>query len=221
MRVSVRLTAAASALVVSNLGAQAQPSFLVPADQFFGSSGLMGRYLLSGCYGLVPRAPWICGEMTVETGIETATGLGATRYAFGRFTSSPETGYQLGGFYSAIEGRIQRTTLPAGTYTREEITLTRNRFSGSFANEGVWRNGQREGDPGRYETFIPTRSYTSFTLQYGPCGPVIPCRTEETLYFTSVTNITAVPEPSTYGLLGTGLLTLGGIAARRRKRAET
>jgi hypothetical protein len=29
-----------------------------------------------------------------------------------------------------------------------------------------------------------------------------------------------IPEPSTYALLGTGLLTLGGIAARRRKRAE-
>jgi hypothetical protein len=32
---------------------------------------------------------------------------------------------------------------------------------------------------------------------------------------------TAVPEPSTYALLGTGLLTLAGIAARRRTRAET
>jgi hypothetical protein len=34
-----------------------------------------------------------------------------------------------------------------------------------------------------------------------------------------IANITAVPEPSTWAMLGTGLLALGGVGYRRRKRA--
>jgi hypothetical protein len=36
----------------------------------------------------------------------------------------------------------------------------------------------------------------------------------------AVMTASTVPEPSTWALLGTGLLTLGGITARRRKRAD-
>ena len=36
----------------------------------------------------------------------------------------------------------------------------------------------------------------------------------------AVTEVTVTPEPSTYALLGTGLLSLGIMAARRRRRAE-
>jgi hypothetical protein len=39
--------------------------------------------------------------------------------------------------------------------------------------------------------------------------------------FVRGSSVAVVPEPSTWSLLGTGLLTLGGIAARRRQRAET
>ncbi len=38
--------------------------------------------------------------------------------------------------------------------------------------------------------------------------------------FVRGSSVAVVPEPSTWALLGTGLLTLGGIAARRRMRAE-
>jgi hypothetical protein len=41
----------------------------------------------------------------------------------------------------------------------------------------------------------------------------------ELRYYVSTT-MAPVPEPSTYVLLGSGLLTLGGIAVRRRKRAD-
>ena len=35
---------------------------------------------------------------------------------------------------------------------------------------------------------------------------------------TVLLQVTAVPEPGTWALLGTGLLALGGVAARRRRR---
>ena len=41
------------------------------------------------------------------------------------------------------------------------------------------------------------------------------------ILITNFQLVTVTPEPSTYALLGTGLLTLGTIAVRRRKRAES
>jgi hypothetical protein len=59
-----------------------------------------------------------------------------------------------------------------------------------------------------------------------PCGrPAIGCPPifeppQTGIVITGFQAVTVTPEPSTYALLGTGLLTLGGIAARERRRAQ-
>jgi hypothetical protein len=57
-------------------------------------------------------------------------------------------------------------------------------------------------------------------FQSGQMGNRVEISTQNAYPLYADNLILAAPEPSTYLLLGTGLLTLGGIAANRRKRAE-
>jgi hypothetical protein len=243
MRIPLRL-ATASLVSASSLGAQVvwvppgEPitrytsGFAVSALDFFGPTGLTGRFVGNGCGGGF-SGQYACAEVTVETGLEAATGVGAVRYRVTRLSSNTVGHSGLGGVSvmmesqdrwifgtassSALPGAV-RSGLVTGVSTSDAVR--RNTGIGDMNSDGTLR----------YETFAPMNFMLPLNFLYRdnvPTGPDCPldrperfCWGVSTVRVSSFTNITSVPEPSTWALLGTGLLTLGGIAVHRRKRAE-
>ena len=94
--------------------------------------------------------------------------------------------------------------------------------------ERVKRNGVLSGDnpdgTSLFETFVPTDVSLSLVFQYrdyreGGARDCFTanriCNNDSRVGFGPIANITAVPEPGTWALLGTGLLALGAVARRR------
>jgi hypothetical protein len=210
--------------------------FAVPTSTFFGETGLLGRYLLSGCtnpsFTLVGASA--CVDVVVERGIEAATGAGALRLSFLRATSNGVGAVQLhGSSNSLLAGDV--TTDPAlndGRAFYANYPLYAN--VGQIGGERTSRNSTAGLFLG---TFRPTEGGAYLYFAYHDprpperVGPITwPCPWygqtcvaegfRAHLTITDITTASTVPEPSTWALLGTGLLTVGGIAARRRKRVD-
>jgi hypothetical protein len=79
----------------------------------------------------------------------------------------------------------------------------------------AFRNAPYVNPPDPWALELSTVEIRLFT--YGPPQPGGDTKYRGNGVF-AVTAVSTVPEPSTYALLGTGLLTLGGIVARRRRR---
>ena len=241
MRLLARLAAVSVFAATATLDAQgvipapgpqvtrSSQSFSTSALEFFGAAGLTGRYQATGCTVLVYQGQSACAEVTIETGIEAATGAGAVRALVTRLTSNAAD-LPAGSLGVRIDGGAPRDVF--GTLFRSSLPGTaRQLFPGALdLTERVQRNGVLSGDSTYlHETFVPTDVFLSLVFQYrdyreGGARDCFTanriCTNDSRVRFGPIANITAVPEPSTYALLGTGLLTLGTIAARRRKRAE-
>jgi hypothetical protein len=218
-------------------------TFAAPATEFFSAVlGPVRRFEATGCTSatLSREGYGVCMSVLAETGFEAATGFGAARALVTKVTLNafePFFNLNFSGGSSALDGRILDLSQPAGQQvTGASIQYASGRSaydvappvrrSTSLTTGLQWQtwdptNGAQAGfAAGAAQVLFPTARNTpslnclpqlnGFCYQEGS----IPFR------FTELTAASTVPEPSTWALLGTGLLTLGAIAARRRERAD-
>jgi hypothetical protein len=234
MRLPARL--AVAVLVGALSAAPASAQFGSSTAAFFGPNGLTGRWGATGCTYAV-GGQFACLDVIVETGIEAATGVGAVRYgvsgvrtfAFdfpgsGIFESSSQPNNVYGSALTTTGGshreRSILTALWSGSQVRRNNSPLDNydgtmRFEtfrpGEFEVNAFFRYVEpvprRSGDTG-CPYFEPQSAYSCHLAQY------------DATYIHGTFTSLLTPEPSTWALLGTGLLTLGGIAARRRTRVD-
>jgi hypothetical protein len=242
MRVSVRLAAALTvSLSTATAGAQSYGSipdanatpflqlatFSLPTEQFF--TGTVTRATYYGCNYASLAA---CLTSVFEIGIEKATGRGAARSLVTRYEGFAPPGGSPPGF---IGGGLERgdlvaraldlPLLPSGEPVYSGATLR----LGGTGSPGEFVARSQVGRGTQWETFALTpTTHSDRILLYGMsvrAEPLNVCGRPYCTYFDVIEPrqialaTVVLPEPSTYALLGTGLLTLGGIAVRRRRSA--
>jgi hypothetical protein len=248
MRLSVRLAAALTAsLSTATAGAQSYSTipdanaypvlrlaaFSQPTEQFF--TGTVTRATYFGCTSFSLAA---CVTSVFEIGIERATGRGAARSLVTRLEgfvgpaqfsgSSPgRLEYRVGGPYEGgglVAGAVELLGPPPG------IPYVVGADFRLISSNGIDFVGRSQVGTGiQWETFALTPSTEMYDLyMYGTAVRAEPlnvcgrpyCDYLDVVRSRQIAFATVVlPEPSTYALLGTGLLTLGGIAVRRRRSA--
>ncbi len=216
-------------------------TFGAPTETFF--TGDVTRAVFHGCH-------WTetCITSVYEVGIERATGIGAarsllTRQTWNRPHSDPRVDYVLGvsvvaehwanGILEAGVDDPSRDWDGPGPYRPPGTLLlggTRHNYPGEWIARNVVGGIQWETANLNFGPSQDFRIAMFIEMRWPGCDYINQqwCRREGTLFARQQTlerfNVGAAivtPEPSTWALLGTGLLTLGGIAARRRSAHRT
>jgi hypothetical protein len=133
-----------------------------------------------------------------------ATDVGAPGMFIGSF-SLAGSGFQFANAGQTLVTNTAAWGMSTTGFGVGEIAPTS--YGTNAASPGPW--GMRPGIDGSAQ-FLWTSSQCAQT----------PCTRYFTTAITATGPVSSVPEPSTWALLGTGLLTLGGIARRRRDAAR-
>ena len=210
-----------------------EATFSSPTEQFFTGTATRATYF--GCaYGnpFSTAGTALCATAVYEIGVERATGLGAARSLLTRVTGRVwEDRYAFGSSDGVIARAVDLSIAPGGPaspgvgqlgiggLTTPGGELVRRSIVGAGIQWETWDlAGNAAAAAGSFDAFL---TYVEEASNPGECGgrhcSALWSLTPRRVAIESVPTVT--PEPSTWALLGTGLLSLGTLAARRRKRA--
>ena len=215
-----RLRAAAGALAVTALLASPAASVQAQTLTFNGlaSSDPSGVVFVNNCY--------------MEAGFQVRiTGLAScnTPNAFASYTPAAATGYTGSpALFNADSASVDFMLMSGGTFTFNSIGLAPIAFPG-LAMSVTFTGTRMVGGPVTPQTFMLSNGmsmmqnyvlngFTNLTsVRLTPSAPDFAVQFDN-VAFSNVTQ-GVIPEPSTYALMGTGLVGLLTIARRRRARS--
>ncbi len=196
-----------------------QSGFGTAWDSFFDTSREVGLFSLYGCtssilYGSYPARTADCIGVRAERGYELATGLGAVRILVAeRQVAAGVDGGPSDGAFTPTLNPIGATGAPAGWLWFSVTGETVVRTSPFLGSDGLATLASFSGGTvGHYNRYVDPSIGGGVWLSQGIYRLQL---TESVIMPAAVAS--TVPEPGTWALLGTGLLAVAGIAARRRR----